>query len=76
LHNQIHQASSSTLTSRISPTKASDRIKHRIVQRVRERGVAHERVGGDVVEVAAAEATVAARGCHGTTCAVPRQLEG
>jgi hypothetical protein len=31
-----------------------------VVQRVRERGVAHERVGGDIVEVAAAEATVAA----------------
>jgi hypothetical protein len=43
---------------------------------VRERGVANEGVGGDVEEVAVAEATVAARGCHGTTRAEPRQLEG
>jgi hypothetical protein len=40
---------------------------------VRERG-AHEGVGGDV-EGGAAEAIVAARGCHGTTRAEPRRLE-
>jgi hypothetical protein len=55
----------------------SDHIKQRIEpEDERERGVAHEGVGGDVEEVEAAEATVVARGCHGTTHAEPRQLEG
>jgi hypothetical protein len=43
---------------------------------MRKRRVAQEGVGGDVEEVSTAEATVAARGCHGTTRTEPRQLEG
>jgi hypothetical protein len=42
---------------------------------VREKG-SSRRDGGDIEEVAAAEATVAARGCHGTTRAEPCQLKG